>query len=511
MSSVRHEASTVDPRRVPVIVAIGETSGRGEPMGAEPMELITRAATEALRDSPTSEPWIRRADSITFCHIASWAYASPAAALARRFGAAPTDVFDAPIGGQWPARLLDRAASRIASGESTVAVIAGGEAQASMGALVKAGREPVRDGGWTADPGGPPTFDLDQLGSAAMQEAGLITPVRIYPLFESRFRFEAGLDPESRLAECSDLYAEFSVVAQKNPYSWNGRVRTAADIGTPSPKNRIVCEPYPLSMNAMPFVDQAACIVVTSLAEARERGVPEGDIVFVWGGAGAEDSVDILDRSDFGRSPAMEDAMDRALRAAEIGVEQLDVVDVYSCFPIVPTLATRHLGTPKSLVPTVTGGHSSFGGPLSSHSLHSITASVREIRGGKNCALVHANGGYMTYHHSVLLGGDQHPLGYVGNPEPAVLTPDPPPRAPVQDGTLVVETVSVEHSRQQEPNQAFLVARDERGRRVAAQTAPGDTASACALSLYRTDPAREIIGTTVTVDTIEGNIRVRSS
>ena len=116
MSSVRHEASTVDPRRVPVIVAIGETSGRGEPMGVEPMELITRAATEALQDSPTSEPWIRRADSITFCHIASWAYASPAAALARRFGATPTDVFDAPIGGQWPARLLDRAASRIASG-----------------------------------------------------------------------------------------------------------------------------------------------------------------------------------------------------------------------------------------------------------------------------------------------------------------------------------------------------------------------------------------------------------
>ena len=344
-----------------------------------------------------------------------------------------------------------------------------------------------------------------------MQQAGLISPVRIYPLFESRFRFESGLDPVARQAECSELYAAFSTVAEKNPYSWNGRARTAADIGTPSPKNRIVCEPYPLSMNAMPFVDQAACIVVTSLAEARERGVPEGDIVYVWGGAGAEDTVDILERNSFGRSAALEHALDRALHAAEIGVEQLDVLDVYSCFPIVPTLAARHLGTPTSLLPTVTGGHSSFGGPLSSHSLHSITASVREIRGGKSHSLVHANGGYLTYHHSVLLSGDQHPLGYIGNSEPAVLQSDPPSTAPAQDGDLVVETVSVEHSRQQEPNQAFLVARDEHGRRVAAQTAPGDVASAHALSLHRSEPAREIIGTTVTVDIIEGNIRVRSS
>lgn len=122
---------------------------------------------------------------------------------------------------------------------------------------------------------------------------------------------------------------------------------------------------------------------------------------------------------------------------------------------------------------------------------------------------MHANGGYLTYHHSVLLAGDQHPLGYTGNPEPAVLKSNPPPRAPVEDGDLVVETVSVEHSRQQEPNQAFLVGRDERGRRVAAQTAPGDTASAHALSLYRSEPAREIIGATVSVESNEGNIRVR--
>ncbi|AYJ47262.1 acetyl-CoA acetyltransferase [Rhodococcus sp. P1Y] len=495
-----------DPHRIPVIIGVGEVSGCGTPLNLEPLELIRRAAESV--SGVAAAPWITRADSISVCHIASWSYAHPAATLASKFGAQPTDLFDAPIGGQWPTRLLDRAASRIAFGESTVAVVAGGEAQASVSAMTKSGRNPA-DEGWAADPGGPPSFDLDQLGSPAMQLAGLITPVRIYPLFENRLRFEISESPQAQMARCSELYAAFSRVAESNPYSWNGKARTAEDIGTPSQKNRVVCEPYPLSMNAMPFVDQAACLIVTSLAEAREHGVPEDDIVYVWGGAGADDTTDILDRSSFGRSRALESSLDRTLHAASTGVDEIDVLDVYSCFPIVPTLATRHLGTLESLVPSVTGGHSSFGGPLSSHSVHSIAASVRAIRAGKHCALVHANGGYMTYQHSILLADIEHSNGYIGSPEPVAVEHDSPARAHAESGDVTVETVSVEHSRQQEPAQAFLVARDTHGRRIAAQTAPGDTESARRLSLYRTSTPTEIVGTTITIESVEGHIRVR--
>ncbi|OZC77237.1 hypothetical protein CH251_05455 [Rhodococcus sp. 06-462-5] len=495
-----------DPDRIPVIVAVGEASGCGTALNLEPLGLIRRAAKSI--SGVAAAPLLSRADSIAVCHIASWSYEHPSAFLATSFGAQPSDLFDAPIGGQWPARLLDRAAARIASGESTIAVIAGGEAQASVSAMTKAGRDPA-DAGWTTSPGGPPSFDMNQLGSAAMQLAGLITPVRIYPLFENRLRFETAESPRAQMERCSDLYAAFSRVAESNPYSWNGTARTAADIGTPSPLNRMICEPYPLSMNAMPFVDQAACVIVTSLSKARENAVPESDIVYVWGGAGAEDTSDILDRNSFGRSLAMESTLDRTLNAASIGVDRIDVLDVYSCFPIVPTLATRHLRAPASLIPSVTGGHSSFGGPLSSHSLHSIAASVRAIRGGQHCALVHANGGYMTYQHSILLGDAEHQGGYIGDPEPTEIAHDSPVRARAESGEVVVESVCVEHSRQQEPAQAFLVARDTDGRRIAAQTAVGDIESARMLSLYRTSTPTETVGTTIAIESVEGHIRVQ--
>ena len=108
----------------------------------------------------------------------------------------------------------------------------------------------------------------------------------------------------------------------------------------------MVCEPYPLSMNAMPHVDQAAAVVVTSLATARGHGVPGSGLTHVWGGAGADDPPDPLRRAGFSGSRGLGQALDRSLDAAGVAIGDLDLVDVYSCFPVVPKLAALHLGLP---------------------------------------------------------------------------------------------------------------------------------------------------------------------
>ena len=115
----------------------------------------------------------------------------------------------------------------------------------------------------------------------------MIAPTRVYPLFENRLSFEAGHGHDESVAWSARLYAAFSEIAATNPAAWNPDLRTAEDIATPGPRNRMVTDPYPLLMNAMPFVDQAAAVVVTSLAAARDLGIDEDRIVYVWGGAGA--------------------------------------------------------------------------------------------------------------------------------------------------------------------------------------------------------------------------------
>lgn len=478
--------------RLPVLVGAGQLRANRDRTveGArEPMALLV-AVLEAAEADCGVAGLLRRADSVHAVRVASWAYDDLARRVGVAVGAAPAHCEDTGLGGHWPVRLLDRAAARIWSGESEIALLVGAEAQASLGVLRKAGLDPVADGGWSATPGGPPAFDVDTLGSTLMQAAELLAPTRVYPLFENRLQADLGLTPAQAAAESARLYAAQSVVAAGHPAAWQPRALSPEEVGTVGPGNRMVCEPYPLSMNAMPHVDQAAAVVLTSRRAALELGVPEAQLVHVWGGAGADDTSDVLARQGFGRSLALECALSRCLEAGGVAAADLDLVDVYSCFPIVPKLVAGQLGLPRDSALTVTGGHSSFGGPLNSYSLHAIATVAQRLRTEPGLALVHANGGYLTSQHAVLLSGSPHPDGYVGHPEP--VTVDAPEVrtatvAEAADGAasldVTVETASVEHDKGGGPRQAFLVARTADGTRTAVATPVGDAVSAARLSL----------------------------
>lgn len=501
---------------MPVLVGVGQVRGNRERSvsGArEPLELLVDAVRGAATDSKAGDDLVAAADSVAVVKVVSWAYDDLAARLAARVGATPASTVNTTLSGQWPARLLDRAAARIADGTSRVALIGAAEAMASLTALGKAGVDPVAHG-WSAEPGGPPTFDPEDLGSPAMQAAGMVLPTRVYPLFESALRHASGTSPGVSAADSAELYAAFSQVAVGNDAAWNPQARTAAEIGAVGPGNRMVCEPYPLAVNAMPMVDQAAAVLVTSLATARAHGVPEERIVHVWGGAGADDAVDFLERPSLARSAALADTLDRCLAAGGMRAADLDVVDVYSCFPVVPKLVAAHLGLPLAALAGVTGGHNAFGGPLAGYSLHATVAAVHRLRAGAGSAqraLVHANGGWLTYQHAVLLGREPHPAGYIGDPEPrAAAAASPPALVPVPaSADVTVEAATVEHSRAGEPAVGYLVARTAAGARFAGRTAPDDVASARALSLWRHGPeATEIVGTRVRIHSHPPNITV---
>lgn len=492
----------MDPARTPVIVGVGDVrSGRaGEPAGPrEPLDLITDAARAAIVDSGSPALGCR-IDAIHAVKTVSWSYDDLPGLLAARLTLPSPRSSTSPIGGHWPAALLDRIGDDIAAGRSSAALLVGGEAQATMTALRKSGTDPASLG-WESAPGGPPAFDPADLGSPAMQRAGLIVPTRVYPLFENRVAHESGLGPGESLTESARMYAAFSELAAKNPASWTSEVYSAEDIATVGPGNRMVCEPYPLMLNAMPFVDQAAAVLVCSLAVARDHGVPEDRTVYLWGGAGATDPVDILSRNGFGTSAAMTDAVQRALSRASVDASALDIVDAYSCFPVVPKLLTDTLGLRGDIVPSVTGGHSFFGGPLNSYTLHSIAEVTRRLREDGGTALVHGNGGYLTYQHVVLLAGAPHSSGYVGDPEPAHLAAHAPELVAGYEGRADIVTSTVEHGRDGAPATGFVVAHTPDGRRLAGHTGPLEAA---ALSAFAHTPARSPIGRSVHVTDRDG-------
>ncbi len=476
--------------RLPVIVGVGQLrSNRDKTLdGArEPADLIADAVRRAAADSGAADAVLARTQRLDLVRVICWDYEDLPGEVSRRLGISPTETDHSDIGGNRPPKLVDLAAARIAAGELDVAVVAGSEAAASLGAFLKAGVEPP----WLMRPGGPVRFAREIAGSEYGIRHRLTRPIRGYALYENALRAALGQTFADSQRASAQLYARFSEIAASHEAAWNRTPMSTDEIATVSPKNRMICFPYPLLMNALAAVDQAAAVIITSLDAARELGVAAERLVYVWGGAGGADSRDLLDRTSYSRAPAMEAAFDATLAQAGIEAADLEAVDLYSCFPVVPKLAAAHLTLPADMPLTLTGGLTAFGGPGNNYSTHAIANAVGAIRGGAATALVYGNGEIVTKHHAILLGGSPHPDGHVGRLDPV----SPPTEAPPSivehaSGDASVETFTVEYNREGEPLRAVIIGRLTDGSRFVANAADDDHATLATL----VDQQRESIG-----------------
>jgi acetyl-CoA C-acetyltransferase len=492
--------------RQPVIVGVGQLRNNTErrpERAREPLDLIVDALGRAASDSGAGRAILARADTITIVSVGTWAYDDLPGLVSKMIGAEPRRRTHTDVGGNRPAEALDAAAARIAAGESQVELLAGAEARASLLAIEKAGAEPQ----WTRQPGGPVQYGESVRGSKRMWAHGLMAPVRFYPFYENALRVSLGQTFEEAQLWSGEILSDFTSVASAHGAAWNRQVRSPAEIYTVTPENRYICFPYPLLMNSFPNVDQAAAVVVTSVQAARNAGVAEERMIHVWGGAGATDSKDVLDRLDYSRSPGLEYSLTAALQRGGLEASQLDVIDLYACFPVVPKLGLLTLGLPRTRRVTATGGNTAFGGPGNNFSMHAIASVVDELRAGGRIGLVYANGEYVTKHHAVLLSRDPHVEGYVGSGDQIRDTSGQGPRV-VDDATgeATIETWTVEFDRAGRAATAFVIGRRPDGARFAAISRPGDQAL-----LHRlTDPSQQVIGSSVQVRP-EGGRNVVSS
>ena len=66
-------------------------------------------------------------------------------------------------------------------------------------------------------------------------------PVQVYPMFETRDpRRARARRPTSTSQRISELWSRFSDVAAGNPNAWIRDAKTAEEIRTPSPSNRMI-------------------------------------------------------------------------------------------------------------------------------------------------------------------------------------------------------------------------------------------------------------------------------
>lgn len=364
--------------RTPVLVGAGAVSQRcDDPRDArEPVELMI-AALERAADDAGRRALLAQAKSIRIPR-GFWDYQDPGRIIADRFGArsAHTQILELGILQTTPFGLAGEA---IASGAEDVVLITAAEAKhRSMRALQLGVDVP-----FTVQNGVEPDSVLKperELWNAMEADFGLMMPVNQYALMETALRSAEGRSIDAHRREVARLWADFSRVAAANPDAWNRDGADVDELMGGSASNRMIAFPYAKLHNSQWNVDQAAGLIMCSVAAARAAGVPESKWVYPLVVADANRMTPLSERAEMHRSYGFRAAGQQALAHVGLPITAVDHLELYSCFPVAVRMQARELGVAADRALTVCGGMPFAGGPLNNFALQALTRMTAVLR-----------------------------------------------------------------------------------------------------------------------------------
>jgi acetyl-CoA C-acetyltransferase len=402
-------------------------------------------------------------------------YANAPASVARALDLEPARCLYTATGGNTPQLLVNRFAEAVARGECETVLITGAE---SLDGMLQRFKQGLDLEGWQSTGDAPPEMITAERAPATEHELahGIQLPAAVYPLFENALRGAHGESLEAHRRRIGELFHPFTRVAAQNPLAWFPVERSAEELATPGPENRLVGFPYTKYLNAVINVNMGAALILTSRRRARELGIAEDRLVYLHGCAEANDRWFIHERVDYHSSPAIRAIGHQALSMAGKTIEDMDYFDIYSCFPSAVQIACQELGIPpddpRSL--TVTGGLPYFGGPGNNYATHAIGSMMQRLRGKPGSfGLVNANGWFITKH-AIGIYSTEPVTGPWHRTDPeqyreAALGPEPPPFTETPQGEATVETYTVICGRNG-PERGVVIGRTLDGTRFVANT-----------------------------------------
>jgi acetyl-CoA C-acetyltransferase len=458
--------------RTPVLVGYGQINhhqdATGEQNTPEPVDLMVAAAREA------ADPRVLEAvDSVRVVNLLSANYRDPGLLLGQHIGADHPATRYSGIGGNVPQTLVNRACVDIQAGRANVVLVVGAEMWRTRTQLRKSNqrlRYTEQDESVPLPEGSDENVPM---AGAAEDRIRLDRPSFIYPMFEQALRVSTGESSDDHRKRIGELWARFNEVAVGNPHAWIREPLAAEDIWQQGPTNRMVSWPYTKLMNSNNMVDQSAALILTSVEAATRLQIPTERWVYPYAGTDAHDTYAISERAELHRSPAIRIGGTRALELAGLTIDDVDHVDLYSCFPSAVQVAANELGLPvddPGRPLTVTGGLTFAGGPWSNYVAHSIATMAELLTANPgHRGLITANGGYLTKHSFGVYGTEPPSSEFRWEDTQSTVDREPTRTAAVEwEGVGTVEAWTTPFDRDGQPEKTFLSVRTPDDRRTLA-------------------------------------------
>lgn len=365
--------------RRPVIAGIAQLTQKiDDPrLARSPLELMEQAIRDAAEDA--GAPRLVTSLDAIYVPKGLWRYADPGRLLADRLGSPAARSLLGALSGHILQVLVDRAYREIAAGRADVIAIAGGESENSRRRLERQHLSiPWDDAG--GGEAGERVGRFDHVRMPEEERAGLVNASTLFALCDTSLRHARGESPSAHRDRIARLQAAMSRIACEHAHAWIREPLDAERIREPGPGNRMVNYPYTKLMTSNIAVDQGAALILCSESAATRFGVPVGKRVHLRAATEMGYGTRLTERQQLHHHPGQALAATRVLELAQLAPEDLDHVDVYSCFPFAVQAGAAALGRSLDPLPSVTGGMTFFGGPLGSYVLHSKASLFERLR-----------------------------------------------------------------------------------------------------------------------------------
>ena len=382
------------PPRTPVLVGVGVAMRReADPARAlEPIDLMLEAVRAAGADC--GAPALFAEVGSIAVPRGRWRYRNPAGEIARTIGAARATTIVSSVGVLQQTLIAD-ACEAIAAGEIDSALVTGADAgyrllQARLGGTRATERDQSDDPDVRLEP-------KAELRHPAEVAAGLKMPVGLYAMLESARRAAAGWPVDAHRDRLATRYARFADIAAANPNGWTRTPLDAATIRDAGLRNPMQAFPYTRAHCSTWNVDQAAALLLCSAERAAALNVDPSRWIFPVASAESNHMVALSARADLVRSPGADATARAVLEAGGMTAAEIDLIELYSCFPVAVDAFADALDLPLHRDLTITGSMAFAGGPYNNYFFQATARAAQLLRAGAGrTALLSCVSGILT-------------------------------------------------------------------------------------------------------------------
>ena len=459
------------PLRTPVLVGVGVAMRREEDSvrALEPIDLMLEAVRAAGVDCGVPA-LLAEVGSIAVPR-GRWRYRNPAGEIARAVGTTGATTIVSSVGVLQQTLIAD-ACEAIAAGRIESALVTGADAGYRLLRAKLAGTRAEEH-----DQNDEPDVRLEpkaELRNPAEVAAGLKMPVGLYAILESARRAAAGLSIDDHRDRLATRYARFTEIAASNPDSWTRAPLDAATIRDDGARNPMQAFPYTRAHCSTWNVDQAAALLFCSAARATALGIDSSRWIFPVASAESNHMVSLSARANLVRSPGADATARAVLEAGGMAASGVDLIELYSCFPVAVDAFADALDLPPDRDLTITGSMAFAGGPYNNYFFQATARAAQLLRAGAGCtALLSCVSGILTKQAFALWSSEPPSAGFVRRDVTAEVAAAAAELPVVENytGGGRIAGCTVLHARGEQPRAVALIDTDDGTRALATSNA----------------------------------------